>query len=108
MLIKGPGISVGKVLPIVSSMADIAPTLLELVGDKKDPGVDAVHGLMDGTSFAPLLLAGVATEPVETTDETGAGVAVVRHLYSPGAEGQNTAAVVEGTTARARELGFAR
>ena len=54
-LIKGPGIDAGQVLAHVASMADVAPTLLELVA-----GTSAsahVRAEMDGTSWAPLLLA---------------------------------------------------
>ena len=51
MLWKGPGIIKGAELPIVSSMADIAPTLLELIG-----ATDAESVAMDGTSFAQQLL----------------------------------------------------
>jgi N-acetylglucosamine-6-sulfatase len=50
MLFKGPGIPHGIKVPIVSSMADIAPTLLELVGANN---IESEQ--MDGTSFAPQL-----------------------------------------------------
>eukprot|EP00937_MAST-01D_sp_MAST-1D-sp2_P005871 g5871.t1 len=56
-LIKGPGITPGTVLPLVASMADLAPTLLELAS-----GADTTAD-MDGSSFARQLLAAGAPAP---------------------------------------------
>eukprot|EP01065_Artemidia_motanka_P024764 TRINITY_DN2966_c0_g1_i1.p1 TRINITY_DN2966_c0_g1~~TRINITY_DN2966_c0_g1_i1.p1 ORF type:complete len:503 (+),score=186.63 TRINITY_DN2966_c0_g1_i1:76-1584(+) len=49
MLISGPGVSPGSAVDVVTSMADLAPTVIELAGGK-------VPAAMDGTSFAPQLL----------------------------------------------------
>ena len=63
-LIKGPGIAPGSVLPIVTSMADLTPTLVELAGGGGNNATAATRGTpadtddgMDGSSFAPQLLA---------------------------------------------------
>ena len=57
-LIKGPGIAPGTVLPLVASMADLAPTLLELAS-----GTDSSTQDMDGSSFAKQLLGTTAAAP---------------------------------------------
>ena len=51
-LIKGPGISPNSVLTHVASMADVTPTLLELVGGAAASASD--RAAMDGTSWAAL------------------------------------------------------
>ena len=53
MLIKGPGITPGSLFPPIASMADLAPTMLELAAGGNDAG--AVPEEMDGASFAPML-----------------------------------------------------
>lgn len=53
-LIKGPGIAPNQGLAHVGSMADVAPTILELVGGSTASAPDRAK--MDGTSWAPLLL----------------------------------------------------
>jgi N-acetylglucosamine-6-sulfatase len=50
MLIKGPGISPGSSFDGPASMADIAPTILQLAG-----GSAEAREAMDGKSFAPAL-----------------------------------------------------
>ena len=54
-LIKGPDLKSGTVLSHVASMADVAPTLLELVAGTARSA--STRATMDGTSWAPLLLA---------------------------------------------------
>jgi N-acetylglucosamine-6-sulfatase len=61
-LIKGPGIAPGTNLPLVASMADLAPTLLELAS-----GTDSSTQDMDGSSFAKQLLATTAAAAATTT-----------------------------------------
>lgn len=51
MIIKGPGIAKGVELPLVTSMVDLGPTILEIAGGS----ASAVPRLMDGMSFAPQL-----------------------------------------------------
>lgn len=50
MLVKGPGIAAGSSFAGPASMADIAPTILQLAG-----GPPAEREAMDGKSFAPAL-----------------------------------------------------
>ena len=57
LLIKGPSIAAGGDLKMVASMADIAPTLLELAGASASETAG-----MDGTSFAAQLGGGGATD----------------------------------------------
>jgi len=52
-LVRGPGITPGSTVPAVTSMVDIAPTILEFAA-----GAGAVPTTMDGHSLAPLLLGG--------------------------------------------------
>lgn len=59
MLIKGPGIAAGSVLSSIHSMADVAPTILELAG-----GMVAERQDMDGISYAPALLSKSPTAPI--------------------------------------------
>ena len=54
-LVRGPGIAPGSELAALSTMADVAPTILELAA-----GAGAVPASMDGRSLAPLLLGGAA------------------------------------------------
>ena len=54
-LIKGPGIEPGQDLGHVASMADVAPSILELVQGTSASADWRAHA--DGTSWAPLLLA---------------------------------------------------
>lgn len=56
MLIKGPGLRAGETVSIPTSMTDVAPTLLELCG--KNDASSPLVAEMDGSSFAPQLLAG--------------------------------------------------
>ena len=49
------GIAAGQVLPHVASMADVAPTVLELIGGTARSA--PYRASMDGASWAPLLLA---------------------------------------------------
>jgi len=53
MLIKGPGITPGSLFAPIASMADLAPTMLELAAGGFD--ASAVPEEMDGGSFAPML-----------------------------------------------------
>jgi len=52
MIIKGPGVTKGSVLPLVTSMVDLGPTILELAAGRKSDTTKT----MDGSSFAPMLL----------------------------------------------------
>jgi hypothetical protein len=54
-LVKGPGIQPGQTLDHVAGMADVTPTLLELIAGTKSS--EPVRAMMDGQSWAPLLLA---------------------------------------------------
>lgn len=51
MIIKGPGIAEGVELPLVTSMVDLGPTILEIASGS----ASAVPNTMDGMSFAPAL-----------------------------------------------------
>ena len=53
MLIRGPGITPGSIFTGIASMADLAPTMLELASGGND--ASAVPAEMDGASFAPML-----------------------------------------------------
>ena len=53
MMIKGPMIAPGTVFSGMASMADLAPTILELAAGGNDASAVPPH--MDGASFAPML-----------------------------------------------------
>jgi hypothetical protein len=53
--IRGPGIVANQNLQHVASMADVAPTILELIFGSQPSARD--RSIMDGSSWAPLLLA---------------------------------------------------
>lgn len=53
MMIKGPMITPGTIFSGMTSMADLAPTILELAAGGND--ASAVPEEMDGASFAPML-----------------------------------------------------
>lgn len=61
-LVKGPGIKSGSVVAQVTSMVDIAPTIMELAA-----GAKAVPDIMDGHSFAPFLLGKTPSRPWKDT-----------------------------------------
>jgi hypothetical protein len=109
------GISVGKVLPVVSSMADFNPTLLALISTKRTDAISTNGGdayFVDGTSFASLLLAETEDTTITIAAAAAAAAPAIAYrsdrLYAPVGEGQNTADVVQQTTARAATLGFTR
>lgn len=54
MIIKGPGVAKNIELPLLTSMVDLAPTILDLASGGAD--TSAVSKNMDGTSFAPALV----------------------------------------------------
>ena len=60
--IRGPGIGAGTELPLISSMVDVAPTLLELAAgglaadSPEARALVALRETMDGVSFAPWLI----------------------------------------------------
>ena len=70
-LVKGPGIAPGQVLPHTASMADVAPTILELIGGLGSNAMQRVT--MDGTSWAPILLAKPAESRSPQDQILGAG-----------------------------------
>eukprot|EP01052_Picozoa_sp_SAG31_P018212 SAG31_NODE_1281_length_9019_cov_4.758072_4_plen_199_part_00 len=81
-LIKGPGIAPGQVLTHVASMADVSPTLLELVAGTA--GSASVRADMDGHSWAALLLEQNRTNGATVASSTYPRTAALIEYHSRG------------------------
>ena len=56
LLVRGPGINPGTVIPALSGNTDLAPTILDIAG-----GPSAINPIMDGKSLAGLLTGSSST-----------------------------------------------